>query len=142
MRLNRDQILIKNFTINFRYGQYLVSILKVSVKYDNDNLNVRFSVYQFIPWHRKYKQTNINSFRLLWRPKNLSCQYFYQIQYIELYPLFFSNLHKASPCIVCKEEIVNLLALFPCRHAFHIRCCRGATFRTEWCPECRDYYIN
>ena len=46
---------------------------------------------------------------------------------------------RTEPCLECKEEIINLFALFPCGHAFHIRCCRKASIRTEKCPECQDY---
>ncbi|GBB95418.1 hypothetical protein RclHR1_02530013 [Rhizophagus clarus] len=42
-------------------------------------------------------------------------------------------------CLVRKEEILNSPALFPYVHTFYIRCCCGATFRTERCLECRDY---
>ena len=48
--------------------------------------------------------------------------------------MIFSD--NVTTCLECKEKIINLLVLFLYRHAFHIRCCRKATFRSERCPKC------
>jgi hypothetical protein len=59
-------------------------------------------------------------------------------------PDLFSNksLQKAEPCLVCKQEIIDLHAMFRCDHTFHIRCCCANSVHSEWCPECRSNIIK